>query len=244
MADSEKAKIEMIAGYPQEVVMQMLAAGSITRRQAELADKIKYSRGIRDKEGPKGIQTRNAYVAASPLSHIARGMRQYKAGKNIKEYEGEITGLDEKYETGMADALRAYGRRQDVAGRGGTIRPGGAATFPMPPPPQAQMSGGEFFQGSQPTPPRAGVGIDGQMLGDGPMPPPQAQPPVPQPPPLGGLPPGPPGPAGLNTDPYAGKSVTVGDIPPNAGRMQQFAEGLRKMGINLPPEMYGKMGIF
>ncbi len=48
--------------------------------------------GLRDKEGPQGrggIGTRNIYVAANPLSHIASGVSKYRAKKDITRLADE-----------------------------------------------------------------------------------------------------------------------------------------------------------
>lgn len=221
MADSEeKAKIEMIAGYPEEVVMQMLASGSITRRQVELAEEIKYSRGQRDLEAPQGTYAGGAYVAASPLSHLARGMRQYQGRKGEKAGKAEMVGLDEKYEGGMADALRAYSERMNPASTQTPVDQGAMAQMPPAPPPQAMAP--QVPQAPQAPP--AGVGPAGQMLGDEPALTTQA---LPQPPPLNqaGLPPQMPG-----VDPQMRTgTVTVGDIPPGGGTDDLSPEDMKKV---------------
>lgn len=51
---------------------------------------MEHAQALRDKEGPTGmggIGTRNTYVAANPLSHLASGVEKYRAKKKIKSLE-------------------------------------------------------------------------------------------------------------------------------------------------------------
>lgn len=63
-----------------DAVDSILGMGELDRQMAT-------AEGLRDKEGPQGrggIGTRNIYVAANPLSHIASGVSKYRAKKDIK----------------------------------------------------------------------------------------------------------------------------------------------------------------
>lgn len=203
--------------------MAMLQAGTITRRQAELAEKIRDARGTRDMQGPQGTRAGGQYVAANPLEHLGTALRKGKAGRDIRKHEETLGELDAEYEGGMADALRAYSRRMDVAGRGGTIQPEGASTFPMGG--EAPLGGGGEFVGSQPQPSL-------------PQPPPLDVPPMAAPQmqqgnvTVGDIPGNPMNPQEMGRmREWLATQSPQSPKPPTA--MQKYAEQLRKLG--LPP---------
>ena len=57
--------------------------------QKSLDDQMSQAAALRDAEGPEGMYTKNMYVAANPLSHLASGVEKYRARKDVKRLRDE-----------------------------------------------------------------------------------------------------------------------------------------------------------
>jgi len=73
------------------------------------AERLRRAQANYDKPGAKGIQTGDIYTAASPLAHLADGLRQYKGLKNMKEARDSHQGSTDDKSAALAAMLRSFG---------------------------------------------------------------------------------------------------------------------------------------
>jgi hypothetical protein len=74
---------------PPEGVEAMMQAAGLKEHNVMLASQMEQANALRGKKGAQGrtVGSRDTYVAANPMEHLADGIRQYQAGKERKEVQ-------------------------------------------------------------------------------------------------------------------------------------------------------------
>lgn len=106
-----------------EELKMLMDSGLIDQKQARIALKLKEAKAVRGEKsirGTRGIGRGNIYVAASPLEHLAQGIRKYKSKGEIKGLEEEQVTLDEEDSLAREKfwEIRQGGRDEGGAGTG------------------------------------------------------------------------------------------------------------------------------
>ena len=100
----------------EEAMQDLMGLGVLGDDMTENARQMALAEGIRNMAQPEGRQAGRAYVAASPLEHLATGLQKYQANKELKalkEARKEIGGKQTKGRSIYADILRGK-KRKDI----------------------------------------------------------------------------------------------------------------------------------
>jgi hypothetical protein len=110
-----------------EELEQLVALGVLDQQEAEKMRLKQRAELVRDRAGPEGIRAGKSFVAASPLSFLAKGLEDYAAGKEIKQLDKELADIQRQQTQGRGtywDLLRGKRRKpQDISS---------ATSLPMP----------------------------------------------------------------------------------------------------------------
>ena len=96
--------------WARYVAMQQILSGSTYNEEMDmLAKKRATAEALRYQEGPEGRQAGRVYVAANPLEHIGRGIQQYKAGKQLGEYDKTFDKMTDDEKDRGKTAMETWG---------------------------------------------------------------------------------------------------------------------------------------
>jgi hypothetical protein len=96
--------------WAQYVAMQQILAGSTYGDEMDMLGKQRATaEALRYQDSPEGRQAGRVYVAANPLEHLGRGIQQYKAQKQLGEYDKKFGELTEAEKARGAAALEGLG---------------------------------------------------------------------------------------------------------------------------------------
>ncbi len=234
-----------------EELKMLMDSGLIDQKQARIALKLKEAKAVRGEKsikGTRGIGRGNIYVSASPLEHLAQGIRKYKSKGEIEGLEEEQVTLDEEDSLAREKfwEIRQGERDEGGAGTGNYTQQMGPPTVEQDAPEAGQL----LEQAPQPNIPNLqpdfpqdqfAIGAEGDTSRDiggrrgvvtvGDIPPPGGAP----------APPGAPPAAGGFHPPMALPPMQGPPAPKRKTAQELYAEALRGLTGNVPQ---GGQGVY
>lgn len=117
-----------------------------------LDDQYAQANELMNTETPEGMQAGNVYVSSNPLSHIGKGIKEYRGAKESQRINKEREKLSEQYSMGSAAAGDVAANRdaQQMEMLSQMIKNQQAAAAPAPAAQPAQGQGQQSPQGPPP----------------------------------------------------------------------------------------------
>ena len=72
-------------------------------QEGVISEQLAQANALRGQGGPQGVQAGSQYVAASPLSHLARGVERFKGGMDANQALADKKALSEMRTKGQMD---------------------------------------------------------------------------------------------------------------------------------------------